>query len=308
MDQGHIDHLVRLAISEGLDPITALQMATINGAEWFRLRDRGAIAPGRRADMVVFSNLKRFRAECVISGGRVVARHGEPAGEWREPTAYSSDLVTTVHVDWDRVDFAIKAPDDGRRGVVVRTIGIVPDQIVTEHLASELRVVGGRVMPDVAKDVAKLAVIERHGRTGGIGLGFVRGLGLREGALASSVGHDAHNLTVAGSDDVSMYTAARAVEELGGGLVAAAGERVLASVPLPIGGLMSDLAVGIVRQQMDRAVAAAQSLGSSLHDPFMTLGFLALEVIPSLRLTDRGLVDVDAFEFVPLLSGPSPSQ
>jgi adenine deaminase len=143
-------------------------------------------------------------------------------------------------------------------------------------------------------------VIERHRGTGNVGLGFVYGLGLRQGALAGSVGHDAHNLIVAGCDDVSMMTAARAVAEMGGGLVAAAGEQVLASVPLPVAGLMSDRPVEMVRHQMDRLIGAARELGTTLSDPFMVLGFLALEVIPALKLTDQGLVDVERFTFVPL--------
>ena len=182
----------------------------------------------------------------------------------------------------------------------MRVIGVVPDQVVTEHLVEPAQVVDGLAVADPARDLLKMAVIERHRGTGNVGLGFVRGLGLKRGALAGSVGHDAHNLIVAGCDDTSMLTAARAVGDLRGGLVAATGEEVLAEVPLPIGGLMSDQPVEIVRQQMDRLVAVARSLGSSLHDPFMTLGFLALEVIPSLKLTDQGLVDVEKFDFVPL--------
>jgi adenine deaminase len=159
------------------------------------------------------------------------------------------------------------------------------------------------VVPDVERDILKLAVVERHRGTGNVGLGFVHGLGLKKGALAGSVGHDAHNLTVAGCDDVSMMTAARAVGRLGGGLVAAVGEEVLAQVPLPIAGLMSDQPLRVVRRQMDELVTVARELGSSLHDPLMTLGFLALEVIPSLKLTDQGLVDVEKFDFVSLFPG-----
>ena len=161
----------------------------------------------------------------------------------------------------------------------------------------------GYAVGDIEHDVLKLAVIERHYGTGNMGLGFVHGLGLKQGALAGSVGHDAHNLTVAGCDDASMMTAARAVGELGGGLVATVGDQVLAQVPLPIAGLMSDQPLEEVRHQMDGLVKAAQDLGSALHDPLMTLGFLALEVIPSLKLTDQGLVDVEAFDFVPLFVG-----
>ncbi|MBN1178516.1 MAG: adenine deaminase [Anaerolineae bacterium] len=300
LDDGHIDHLIRLAVAEGLDPITAIQMATLNAAEWFRLRDRGAIAPGKRADLVVFSDLQDFQAEMVFAGGKLVARDGAPCSDWPTPITDESAVRHTVHVDWTALSFAIPAPDPAATDVGVRIVGIVPDQVVTEHLTGRVPVEHGAAVADVAQDVLKLAVIERHRGTGNVGLGFVRGLGLQHGALAGSVGHDAHNLIVAGCDDVSMMTAARAVGDLGGGLVAAVGEEVLAALPLPIAGLMSDQPVAVVRQQMDRLIEAARSMGSTLHDPFMTLGFLSLEVIPSLKLTDQGLVDVEAFDFVPL--------
>ena len=295
LDQGHLDHLIRLAVSEGLDPVTAIRMATLNAAEWFRLRDRGAIAPGKRADLVVFSDLRDFHAEMVFAGGALVARDGVAVGEWPTTAVDDSHVRDTVRVDWDHLSFAI--PAEGER---VRVIGVVPDQVVTEHLVEPANVVDGMATTDVERDLLKLAVIERHRWTGNVGLGFVRGLGLQRGALAGSVGHDAHNLTVAGCDDASMMTAARAVGELGGGLVAAVGQEVLGSVPLPIAGLMSDQPVETVRQQMDRLVEVARELGSPLHDPFMALGFLVLEVIPALKLTDQGLVDVDKFDFVPL--------
>ena len=295
LDEGHLDHLIRLAVAEGLDPVTVIQMATLNVAEWFRLRDRGAIAPGRRADLVVFSDLREFRAGIVFAGGALVAQDGVPVGDWPAPTVDDSSVRDTVRVAWDQLSFAIPAA-----GEHVRVVGVVPDQVVTEHLVEPAKVVDGLAVADPERDLLKMAVIERHRGTGNVGLGFVRGLGLRRGALAGSVGHDAHNLIVAGCDDTSMMTAARAVGDLGGGLVAAVGEEVLASVPLPIAGLMSDQPVEAVRRQMDRLVAAAQDLGSSLHDPFMALSFLALEVIPALKLTDQGLVDVEKFDFVPL--------
>jgi len=295
LDEGHVDYAIRLAVSQGLDPVTAIQMATLNAAEWFQLRDRGAVAPGRRADLVVFSNLKDFRAEMVFSGGVLVAQDGAPAGDWPTPLVDDAQVRSTVRVAWEQLSFAV--PAQGER---VRVIGIVPDQIVTEHLIEPVRVVDGLAVPDLERDILKLAVIERHWGTGNVGLGFVHGLGLERGALAGSVGHDAHNLIVAGCDDLSMMTAARAVEGLGGGLVAAAENEVLAAVPLPIAGLMAERPIEAVRQEMDRLVAVAHDLGSTLHDPLMTLGFLALEVIPSLKLTDQGLVDVDEFDFVPL--------
>jgi len=295
LDEGHIDYLIRLAVAEGLDPITAIQMATLNGAEWFGLRDRGAIAPGRRADLVVFSNLKKFHAELVFAGGTLVAQDGAPVGDWPTPAVDDSHVRDTVHVEWERLSLTIPA-----QGKQVRIIGVVPDQVVTEHLVEPAKVVDGLAVADLERDLLKIAVIERHRGTGNVGLGFVHGLGLKRGALAGSVGHDAHNLIVAGCDDASMMTAARAVGDMGGGLATAVGKEVLASVPLPIAGLMSDQPVETVRQEMDQLVEAAKQLGSSLHDPFMTLGFLALEVIPSLKLTDQGLVDVEKFDFVPL--------
>ncbi len=295
LDEGHLDHLLRLAVAEGLDPVTAVQMATLNVAEWFRLHDRGAIAPGRRADLLVLPDLRDFRPEMVFCAGRLAARSGQPTEAWPLPAADEAPVRGTVRVDWERLSLAI--PAQGRRA---RVIGVVPNQVLTEHLVDEISVRDGEAVADPARDLLKIAVIERHRGTGNIGLGFVRGLGLQRGALAGSVGHDAHNLIVAGCDDGSMHTAVRAVGQMGGGLVAAAGDEVLAAVPLPIAGLMSDQPLEVVRQQMDRLVAAAHDLGSPLHDPFMSLGFLALEVIPALKLTDRGLVDVEKFDFVPL--------
>jgi adenine deaminase len=295
LDEGHLDYLIRLAVGDGLDPITAIQMATLNAAEWFRLRDRGAIAPGKRADLLVFSNLKDFWPEMVYAGGALIAQDGTPVSDWFMPDTDDSHARDTMHVDWDR--FSLVIPVQGER---IRVIGVVPDQVVTEYLIERPTTAGGQVVPDPERDLLKLAVVERHKFTGNIGLGLVHGLGLKRGALAGSVGHDAHNLTIAGCDDVSMMTAGRAVGDLGGGLVAAVGDEVLAAVPLPVAGLMSNQPVETVRRQMDRLVAVAHELGSPLHDPFMTLGFLALEVIPALKLTDQGLVDVDKFDFVPL--------
>ncbi|MBS3782811.1 MAG: adenine deaminase [Anaerolineae bacterium] len=300
LDEGHVDYLLRVAIAEGLDPITAIRMATLNVAEWFRLHDRGAIAPGRRADLVVFSELDDFHAEMVFAGGQLAARQGKPVGKWPVPSVDASAVRGTVNVDWKALSFAVPVPDVRTEVVEARVIGLVPDQIVTRHLVKQIPVRNGQAVSDVDRDILKLAVVERHRGTGNVGLGFVHGLGLRQGALAGSVGHDAHNLIVAGCDDGSMMTAARAVGKLGGGLVAAVDDRVLAQVPLPVGGLMSDQPLETIRRQMDELVGTARDLGSPLHDPLMTLGFLALEVIPSLKLTDQGLVDVEAFDFVPL--------
>ncbi len=295
LQEGHIDHLLRLAIAHGLPPITAVQMATLNAAEAFGLKDRGAIAPGRRADLVVTASLESFRAEIVFSGGRIVARDGEPFGAWAEPQVDDHAVRDTVHLDLSRLSFRI--PAEGRK---VRVIELIPDQVITGERVMEAKIVEGEAVADPDRDLLKLAVIERHRGTGNVGLGFIHGLGLKRGAIAGSVGHDCHNITVAGADDRSMRTAVEAVKRMGGGLVAAEGEEVLAEVPLPIAGLMSDAPLTEVEAQMEALLQAVRELGSPLHDPMMQLGFLALEVIPKLKLTDQGLVDVDKFDFVPL--------
>jgi len=293
LDQGGIDYMVRTAIARGLDPVTAIQMATLNTAEWFGLHDRGALAPGRRADLIVFDRLDDLRPRLVYVGGRLTAQEG--AMLTPPPAGSPSPLPNSIHVDWDRIDLAI--PAVGRR---VRVIGAIENQLVTEHLVLDASIREGQAMADVSRDLLKMAVIERHGVNGNVGKGFIQNIGLQAGALASSVAHDHHNLVVVGADDASMLTAARAVAAMGGGLAAAHGEQVLAQLALPIAGLMSDQPIEQIRREFDAVLAAAHALGSELHDPFMAISFMALEVIPHLKLTDVGLVDVDKFEVVPL--------
>jgi len=295
LDDGHIDHLLRLAVENGLDPMTAIQMATLNIAETYGLDDRGAIAPGRRADLVVCSDLEDFKAERVYVGGQVVGEDGSPAGVWSEPRADASGVVGAVVVDPDVVDLRIEDP-----GSSIRVIGLVPGQIVTEHRVEELPPRDGELVADPADGLAKLAVIERHRGTGNVGLGFLRGLGALDGALACTVAHDHHNLIVAGGDDVSMRSAIAEVVRLGGGVVVARGYEVLAGLPLPYAGLISDCPLANVRAQLDELSEAARTCGCTHPDPVMALSFVALEVIPTLKLTDLGLVDVERFELVPL--------
>jgi adenine deaminase len=293
LDEGHIDHLVRLAIAEGIEPVTAIRMATLNPSEYFHLHDQGAIAPARRADLVVFSDPSNFRADMVYRGGKLVAQDGQIIA-WERPQR-PTVLRSSMNVDWSHMNFRIQA--NGRR---LRVIGLVPDQIITQHLIEELPTREGEVVADPGRDILKLAVIERHLATGNVGLGFVKGLGLSKGAMASTVAHDHHNIVVAGADDESMFTAVQAITATRGGMATAYGDSVLAQLPLPIAGLMSDQPIETVRRQMDEVLASARQLGSPLHDPFMALSFLALPVIPSLKLTDRGLVDVEQFDLVPL--------
>jgi adenine deaminase len=301
LEEGSIDHLIRIAIAEGVDPVVAIRMATLNTAEHYGLRDRGAVAPGRRADLVVFSNLAAPYAEEVFRAGRLAARNGrlveeldgEEAG--RPHRAAPAHLPPTVHIDPERLDFAIRAA-----GKSVRVIGTIPDQLVTESLVMDAALRNGHAVADPARDLLQMAVVERHRRTGRMGQGFVRGLGLKRGAIASTVAHDHHNLVVIGADPASMRTATLAVAKAGGGLAAAEGENVLSMLPLPLAGLMSDRPIEEVRDDMRDLLAAAHGLGTTLHDPFMAMSFLALEVIPALKLTDLGLVDVERFEVVPL--------
>lgn len=293
LDEGHIDDMVRTAIAEGLDPIVALRLATLNPANYFRLWDRGAVAPGRRADLFAFEDLQAPRAHLVVRGGRVVARSGELVEG--ASGARSGMLPNSVHIDWGAIDFAV--PAAGERA---RVIGSIPDQLVTEAYIEAMHIVEGRAEADPANDRLKMAVIERHRASGALGLGFIRGFGLERGALASTVAHDHHNLVVIGADDQSMATAARRAAELSGGIVVTDGEQVVAEVALPLAGLMSDRPVTEVRDGLDNAIGAARQQGAGLDDPFMAMSFMALEVIPSLKLTDQGLVDVEKFEIVPL--------
>jgi adenine deaminase len=294
---GSIDHMVRLAVKAGVPPMLAIRMATLNPAEHFRLEDRGRIAPGCRCDLVVVDNPLDFRPFQVYQAGRLVAQGGEltekqdDTREVEEPER----LRRSVAVDWRQVDLTVPA-----KGERIRVIGLVPDQLVTRHLILPVSIENGRAVADPQRDLLKLAVVERHRASGRVGLGFVKGFGLRQGALAGTVAHDHHNLVAVGADDRSMLTAARAVAEANGGLAVAVGEQVLCLLPLPIAGLMSDLGIEEVARRAAELDAAAGNLGTPLRDPFMTLSFLALEVIPDLKLTDRGLVDVQRMQLVPL--------
>ena len=295
LDQGSIDYMVREAIAFGLDPITAIRMATLNPVEWFGLHDRGAIAPGRVADLLIVDNLTDFRPRQVYVAGQLVAEGGNVVGTQWSTNVAPVAIPSAVNIDWAQVNFQIPA-----RSNRIRVIGSLDNQLVTEARILDATIVDGQAVADPARDLLKMAVIERHHGSGAMGLGFIQGIGLQRGAIAGTVAHDHHNLVVIGTDDAAMMMAARAVGAMGGGLAIVDGTQVVATLPLPVAGLMSDQPVGAVRQAYNALIAAAHAQGSELHDPFMAMSFMALEVIPSLKLTDQGLVDVETFAVVDL--------
>ena len=293
IEEGHMDAVVRKAVTKGLDPVTAIRMGTINPADYFGINDAGAIAPGRKANLVVFSDLADIRAEQVFYMGRQVAENGSLLPGVPRPAPVA--VPPSMNLDPDHLDFSI--PATGRRMRVIRAIA---DQVVTRCDIMDVTEKDGFAVADVARDVIKMAVVDRYTGQARTGKGFVTGLGVKRGAIASSVAHDSHNIIVAGATDADMQAAVTAVVEMGGGFAAVCDGKVLATLPLPVAGLMSDQPVETIRQQMDQMITAAGNLGATLADPFMTMGFLALPVIPDLKLTDKGLVGVTRFEIVSL--------
>jgi adenine deaminase len=287
-ENGHINGMVREAVAAGIRPEDAVVLASYNPAQWHRLWRLGAIAPGFTADLLVLPDLVRFEPEVVLKAGKTVDEIPRPeVPEWVK----HSVRIKPVTSD----DFRIPWP-----GGAGRVIGLVPDQVVTELLTLELTTSGGVAVADAAEDLVKIAVVERHLGTGRVGLGFLRGSGFQHGALASSVSHDAHNIIVVGVSDEDMALAVTRLADLGGGIVAVEDGRIQAELALPVAGLLADAPLEEVIEKSLACNDAARALGWSGATPFLTLSFLGLSVIPSLKITDRGLVDVDRFELVPL--------
>jgi adenine deaminase len=297
--EGHIDHVIRRAIQEGADPVDAIQMATLNTAEHFECaREFGSIAPARYADIVILSKLETISIDSVIANGKLVSRNGKLTTKIASPT-FPESARNSVHLKRPPTmnDLIIRTNvKDG--SVRARAIAVQPTNIFTHNLEVVLPVKNGQALANAEEDVAKIAVFERHSRSGNVAAGFIHGLGLREGAVASTVGHDSHNLVAAGIEDSDIVAAANAIGRIGGGMVAVKDQKTIALVPLPIAGLMSDKSVETVSAEIDKLKIAWSDLGSTLPSPHITLAFTTLSVIPELRITDKGLLDTVQFKFV----------
>ena len=295
LEEGHIDSMVRQAIRWGIDPISAIQMATLNTAEYFRLDDLGAIAPGYRADIVTFDHLGRFQIKKVFKNGILVAEDGKlllpPIRNRKGPRGNGSVRIKPLKKD----AFLLRSSQS-----LAKIIQLIPGQILTKKVTKKILLKDGVAHPDIKEDILKIAVVERHKATGNIGIGFVQGFGLKKGAIGSSVAHDSHNVVIVGTNDQDMLKVVEVIQAMRGGLVVVLDGKVLASLPLPIAGLMSGAPVARVNHQLEALHGAAKTLGCKIPDPFMTLSFLSLPVIPELKITDKGLVDVNQFKFVPL--------
>jgi adenine deaminase len=287
-ENGHINGMARVAVASGVAPEDAIVLASLNPATWHRLWHLGAIAPGYQADILVLPDLEGFQPDVVLKAGRPIEEIPRPeVPEWVKHSVRNRPITESdLRIPWE--------------GGAARVIGLVPDQVVTENLVEEPATADGAAVADPGRDLAKIAVIERHLGTGRIGLGFVSGSGLERGALASTVAHDAHNIVVVGMSDEDMARAVQRLGELGGGIVVVDTGEITAELPLPVAGLLADAPLADVIDQSLACNDAARALGWSGATPFLTLAFLALSVIPSLKITDRGLVDVDRFELVPL--------
>jgi len=289
--EGDIDHVVRKAIQLGLDPIRAVQLATINSARYFRLHDRGSVSPGKRADLVTLADLRAFSIDKVFYRGTMVAEGGVPLFQLPSSDSELTDTVRTRPLD----GASLSMPYDGHEFPLIE---LIPGQIVTKKRYTKPTVSDDCIVSDTARDVLKLVVVERHAGTGNIGKGLVTGFGLKKGALASSVAHDSHNLIAVGATDGDILGALEALIEMQGGLVVFADGKVQAALPLPVAGLLSPAPLQQVLMQMRNVQTEAHHLGTLPQSPFALLSFLALPVIPELRLTDLGVVDVTEFRII----------
>ncbi len=295
LDYGHINSMVSDAIDFGINPIIALQMASLNTARHFDLKTKGAIAPGYDADLILFDNPVDFSIRMVYKNGRLVAENGRITSFKKSQI---SELPGTIRIkDVSVSDLSVLAT-----GNLMNVIDIIPNQLLTKKVLLKCQIADGLAVSDPDRDILKMAVVERHHASGNIGLGFTRGIGLKSGAIASTVAHDSHNIIVIGTNDKDMLCAINEIRKMNGGQVVVENRKILAALALPIAGLMSEKPLLEVRDAMDIINDKARQLGCHLKNPFMTLSFLSLPVIPELKLTDKGLVDVNKFDFISLFA------
>jgi adenine deaminase len=290
--EGDIDAVVRKAIQRGLEPVRAIQLATINTAEYFRLYNRGGIAPGYIANLITITDLPKLEIDMVFYKGDLIARGGSYL--LPPPKISTKELTDTVRIK----PFGIEALKLTARGESLPVIEIIPGQIVTKKRIEQVKVKDGAITPDLEEDILKLVVVERHKASGNIGLGLVKGFGLKRGALASSIAHDSHNIVAVGTNDPDIFTAVKEIERLQGGLVVCVDGKILAALPLPVAGLLSPEPLEAVVKKFEKLEKTASGLGNIPPTPFALLSFVALPVIPELRLTDMGLVDVLEFKLI----------
>ncbi|HEV8192351.1 MAG TPA: adenine deaminase, partial [Ktedonobacterales bacterium] len=293
---GDLDHVIRQAVARGLAPLQAIKMASLHPAQYFGFSDRGALAPGYLADILVVPNLREFRPRSVYVGGELIAEDGQALFAARPlPTGWVEAVDQTVNL----VDFGVERLRLPGHSGTARVIGLIPDQIVTDDRPVEVEARDGQLNADPERDILKVAVVERYGH-GRVGVGLLHGLGLRNGAMASSVAHDAHNIVVVGDNDEDMALAVRETERLQGGLVITRNGAVVDTLPLPLAGLMSPLPASQVAEALERLDRTVAEMGVSIDHPFGFVSFLALSVVPKLKITDLGVLDVDAWSIVPL--------
>jgi adenine deaminase len=302
VNDGHMDRAVRRAVEVGVEPLMAIQMATINTAEHFGVtQDVGQIAPGRCADILLVEDLNSFEPTYVLAKGQIVAEAGELKIQLASHS-YPAEVKSSIHIAKELTASDFKIPCDVDGVVKANVIGIIENQAPTNHLHFDIEARDGEVRVDLEQDLIKVALVERHKGTGEIQVGLVHGFGFEAGcAIGSTVAHDSHQMIVVGTDDASMAMAANELKKVGGGLIVIRGDEILALVELPIAGIMSDEPAEIVAEKAEKVLEAFRACGCSLNNANMQLTFLALVVIPALRISDKGLVDVDQFKIIPLL-------